>query len=79
MDTNGMSISVSAATMKKATAYHPLFGERAKRAIQTASTEIARAMQEAARVLRIIIFLHSAKNFPSILRLYRIESPSETE
>jgi hypothetical protein len=41
--------------------------------------EVARAVQDAARVLRIVIFLHSAKDFSSVLRLYGIENPSETE
>ena len=36
------------------------------------------AVQDAARVLRVMAFLHSAKDLPSILRLYGIENPSET-
>jgi hypothetical protein len=78
MDTSRMSISL-AATMRKVANHHFLFGERAKRAIRTVSMEVARAVQDAARVLRIVIFLHSAKDFPSVLRLYGIENPSETE
>lgn len=50
-----------------------------KRVIRKASMEVARAVQDAARVLRIVIFLHSAKDFSSVLRLYGIENPSETE
>lgn len=50
-----------------------------KRAIRTASIEVARAAQGAAHVLRIVIFLHSAKDFPSVLRLYGIEDSSKTE
>lgn len=50
-----------------------------KRAIQKASMEVARAAQDAARVVRIIIFLHSVKDFPSVLRLYGIEESSEAE
>jgi hypothetical protein len=36
------------------------------------------AVQDAARVLRVMAFLHSAKDLPSILRLYGIENSSET-
>jgi hypothetical protein len=50
-----------------------------KRVIRTASTEIARAMRNSVRVFRIIIFLHSAKDFPSVLRLYGVEVSSETD
>jgi hypothetical protein len=50
-----------------------------KRAIQTASMEVARALQEAAHVLRIMIFLHSAQDFPSVLKLYGIKNRSEIE
>ena len=78
MDTSRMSISL-AATMRKVANRHFLFGERARRAIRTVSVEVARAVQDAARVLRIVIFLHSAKDFSSVLRLYGIKNPSETE
>lgn len=50
-----------------------------KRVIQTASIEAVRAVQEAAHVLRIMIFLHSAQDFSSVLKLYGIENRSETE
>jgi hypothetical protein len=44
-----------------------------------ASEEVGRAVQEAAHVLRIMVFLHSTKDFPSVLRLYGMEVSSETE
>jgi hypothetical protein len=50
-----------------------------KRAIRRAGMEVAKAVQETARVFRIMIFLHSAKDFPSILRLYGIEGSSGAE
>jgi hypothetical protein len=64
MDTDNMSTS---------------FLARVKRAVRTAGLEIARAFQGAVHLLRIIVFLHSAKDFPSVLRLYGIEDSSETE
>jgi hypothetical protein len=50
-----------------------------KRAIRKASREISRAVQETAHVFRIMIFLHSAKDFKSVLRLYGIEVSSRIE
>ena len=50
-----------------------------KSVIWMASMKVARAAQEAAHVLRIIVFLHSAKDFSSVLRLYGMEESSETE
>lgn len=64
MDTNNAPIS---------------FWARAKRAVGTAGLEIGRAFQGAVHLLRIIVFLHSAKDFPSVLRLYGIGDSSETE
>ena len=64
MDTDNMSIS---------------FWASAKRAVRTAGMEIGRALQGGVHLLRIIAFLHSAKDFPSVLRLYGIEDSSETE
>jgi len=50
-----------------------------KRALRTAGKEAARVMQEAVHVLKVMIFLHSAKDFTSVLRLYGIENSSGTE
>jgi hypothetical protein len=50
-----------------------------KRAFRTTRMKVGRAAQDTARVLRIVIFLHSAKDFPSVLRLYGIEESSVTE
>jgi hypothetical protein len=50
-----------------------------KRALRTAGKEVARAVQDAVHVLKVMIFLHSAKDFPSVLRLYGIENSSGTE
>lgn len=41
-----------------------------KRFIWKVRKEVVRAGQDAAHVLRIMIFLHSAKDFPSVLKLY---------
>jgi hypothetical protein len=72
-----MSISPLATAKKKATAHHFPFGERVKRATRAASAEVAGTVQDVAHVLRIIIFLRFAKDFPSILKLYGVESLSE--
>lgn len=78
MDKSKMPISLSAA-MKKVTSRLFLFGERTKCAVRTGSLEVAKDLQDAARVLRIMIFLRFTKDFPSVLRLYGIENPSERE
>lgn len=49
-----------------------------KRVIWRASEEVGRAVQEAAHVLRIMIFLHSTKDFSSVLRLYGMEGSPRT-
>jgi len=77
MDTRKTSISPLAATKKKATDYLFPLGERAKRAVQAASAEVAITVRDVAHVFRIIIFLRVAKDFPSILELYGVESVSE--
>jgi len=77
MDTRKTSISPLATAKKKATDYLFPLGERAKRAVQAASAEIAITVRDVAHVFRIIIFLRFAKDFPSILKLYGVESLSE--
>lgn len=52
------------------TAKFQILVAKEKRAIRTARTEVARDAQEAVHVLKIMIFLHSAQDFESILRLY---------
>jgi hypothetical protein len=50
-----------------------------RRALRTAGKEAARAVQDAVHVIKVMMFLHSAKDFPSVLRLYGMENPSGTE
>ena len=50
-----------------------------KRFIRKVSKEVVRAGQDAAHVLRVMIFLHSAKDFPSVLRLYGMENSGLNE
>jgi hypothetical protein len=77
MDKSKISTSLSVTTiMSKVTTYHPHAGDCVKRAVRTASIEVARAVQGTVRIFKIIIFLHSAKDFPSVLRLYGIEDSS---
>jgi hypothetical protein len=73
MEKSKMSISSSAAITGKVATSHPLLGKRVKGAIRKASVEVASAVRNAARILRIMTFLHSAKDFSSVLRLYGIE------
>jgi len=77
MDTREISISPLVTAKKKATVHVFPSGERKKRAFRAASAEIAITVRDAAHVFRIIIFLRFAKDFPSILKLYGIESLSE--
>jgi hypothetical protein len=51
--------------------------DRGKRCIQKVSIEVVKAGKEAAHVLKIMIFLHSAKDFQSVLRLYGMENCEE--
>jgi hypothetical protein len=48
-----------------------------KRFIGKVSEEVARAGQDAVHVLRVMIFLHSAKDFPSVLKLYGLENSED--
>lgn len=50
-----------------------------KRVIRKTSMEVARTVQDAVRIFRIIIFLRSAKDFSSVLKLYGMEDSSGTE
>jgi len=70
--TSNMSNS-SMTTMKKTTNNHLLRGF-SNRNISTFSAKAASAVREAAHVFRIMVSLHSAKDFPSVLRLYGIET-----
>jgi transposase InsO family protein len=64
--------------MDRVTAKFKTVIDAKKRAFWTTRMTFERATQDAARVLRIIIFLHSAKDFQSVLRLYGIEESSVT-
>jgi hypothetical protein len=77
MDTRKIPISLLATAKKKATTYLFPSGERTKRAFRAASAEVAITVRGVAHVFRIIIFLRFAKDFPSILKLYGVESLSE--
>ena len=79
MGKNTVSTLLLMARTRKAKTCHILFAERVKGAARTARFEVVRALQDIVRVLRITIFLHSAKDFSSVLRLYGIDEPSRTE
>jgi hypothetical protein len=69
-----MQNSFSGATMSKVTTFH----------LSSACIKVGRAVQDAARIVRIMTFLHCAKDLHSVLKLYGIEdsracqSPNET-
>jgi hypothetical protein len=65
--------------MERVTAKFKTVIDAEKRAFRTARMTVGRAAHDTARVLRIVIFLHSAKDFPSVLRLYGIEESSVAE
>jgi len=50
-----------------------------KRAVEKVCAEVGSATRDAASVFRIAILLHSAKDFPSALKLYGIEDSSQNE
>jgi hypothetical protein len=50
-----------------------------KRAVGKVRAEVGSAIRDAVRVFRIAILLHSAKDFPSALKLYGIEDSSQNE
>jgi hypothetical protein len=59
--------------MEKTTSNHLLSG-CSNRNVSTFSAKAASAVREVADVFRIMVCLHSAKDFPSVLRLCRIET-----
>jgi hypothetical protein len=54
--------------MESATAKFKTMIDAEKRVIRRASMKVGRVTQDVARLLRIIVFLHSAKDFPSRAR-----------
>jgi hypothetical protein len=73
MDRSKIPTALPGAKTSKVATSHPPFAERVKHAVRTATIEVARAVQEASRILKIITFLPSAKDLPSFLKLYGIE------
>lgn len=69
--------SVSASSGRLETHHAPL--EKRVESPTRTGVRVARAMHEAAQVLRIIVSLHSAKDFTSVLRLYGLEGSVQTE
>jgi hypothetical protein len=72
MATNKRSTSSTTAT-EKTTVNHLLLG-CTKRDASTVSTRVPSAAREAAHVIRIMVCLHCAKDFSSVLRLYGIQT-----
>jgi hypothetical protein len=78
-DTSKTSTSLSASIMNKVATFHLRLGERVTCSFRTARMEVGRAVQDAARIIRIMTSLHSAKDFQSVLRLYGIEDSGECQ
>lgn len=60
-------------TRKGAIATKILLAQRTRVVVTKARSEMAKAWQNTVRVLRIMIFLHSAEDLSCVLRLYGIE------
>jgi hypothetical protein len=78
MDRDQTPMSLPPAT-ERDRKYHAILKEHAKRAIRSAGMKAAVAVQQTAQVLKIMVSLHSAKDFPSVLRLYGLEGSTGTE
>jgi hypothetical protein len=65
--------------IESATVRFKNIADAGKSVIWTVRIEFARSAQEAAHVLRIIVFLRSTKDFASVLRLYGMEESSGTK
>ena len=76
MDKNRTIDSSSMITLRKVPACF-LVRKRFKRAIRATSKEVSNSMQEVALLLRIMIFLRSAKDYESVLKLYGIDDHSK--
>jgi hypothetical protein len=79
MDESKVSTSSPMAVMNEDTTCHSFFGRRRESAVQTSRMKAAKAVREAARLFRIMVFLSSAKDLPSVLRLYGLDGASEAE
>jgi hypothetical protein len=79
MDRSEVSTSLPMALIGKDATHHSFFGERPKDAVLAVKMEIVKVMRHAVRLFRIMVFPSSAKDLPSVLKLYGIENASETE
>jgi len=73
MDKSKTQNSFSGAIISRVSTSYLSVGNWATGSFETASLEVGRAVKDAARLLKIITFLHSAKDLQSLLRLYGIE------
>jgi len=78
MDTGKKLLSLSPATEAVRNYCVPL-EECTERPLRMAHSRVAQALRETVRVLRIMVSLHSAEDYPSVLRLYGLESLPATE
>lgn len=75
IDTNDLSISSTAVT-NRGTVNHLSIKDRARSIFHTAIMKAKTDIREAAHVFKIMVFLHTAKDFPTVLKVYGIESTS---
>jgi hypothetical protein len=78
MDADERPLSLSPAT-RTVRSYHVRFEDHVERAIRMALSGITLALGETVRVLRIMVSLHSAEDFTSVLKLYGLESPPNSD
>lgn len=76
MNQNNTEVSFPASASSKTRACL-LGGERLKRVVQAAGIEAGDAVRGVARLFKVMIFLHSAKDFASV-KFYGIEDTSKT-
>ena len=83
VDKSRVQDSFSGRIIIKISMFHQSMENWSTRFVQRASWEVSRAVKDALRMLRIIVFLHSAEDLQSVLRLYGVrdskacQSPNE--
>lgn len=79
VDESEKSTSFGTAGRSKLTMSDLVAGDDVKCVVQSAVLRIARTGEEVMRIVRIMAFLHSAKDLPSVLRLYGVESSGSVQ
>jgi hypothetical protein len=77
MNEKELSISLPQTATTRVLAYCLGFVEDVIHAFDVFRVEVARSFQDMARMVRVMILLHSTEDYESILRLYGIKNPSK--